>query len=76
MEKRSNFTVEKLDNTTKPEKAGKDWRQKEKGAAEDEMVRWHQLLNGHEFEQIRETVEDRGAWCPTDHGGLKQSDVT
>ena len=31
--------------------AGKDWGQKEKGAAEDEMVRQHHWLNGHEFEQ-------------------------
>ena len=30
---------------------GKDWRQKEKGMIEDEMVRWHKRLNGHEFEQ-------------------------
>ena len=29
----------------------KDWRQKEKGAAEDEMVREHHQLNGYEFEQ-------------------------
>ena len=29
--------------------AGKDWRQ-EKGLTEDKMVRWHQWLNGHEFE--------------------------
>ena len=28
--------------------AGKDWRQK-KGTTEDEMVGWHQWLNGHEF---------------------------
>ena len=32
--------------------AGKDWRQKEKGAIEDEMVRWHHQLNAHEFEQV------------------------
>ena len=31
--------------------AGKDGRQKEKWAAEDEMVRKHHWLNGHEFEQ-------------------------
>jgi len=31
--------------------AGKDQRQKEKGAAEDEMVGWHHQLNGHESEQ-------------------------
>ena len=30
--------------------AGKDWRQEEKGIMEDEMVRWHHPLNGHEFE--------------------------
>ena len=30
--------------------AGKDWRQKEEGVAEDEMVGRHQWLNGHEFE--------------------------
>ena len=35
--------------------AGKDWRQKEKGMAEDEMVRWHHWLNGHELQQ---TLED------------------
>ena len=30
--------------------AGKDWRQKEKGMTEDEMIGWHHCLNGHEFE--------------------------
>ena len=30
--------------------AGKDWKRKEKGMAEDEMVGWHLWLNGHEFE--------------------------
>ena len=29
--------------------AGKDWRQEEKGTAEDKMVEWHYRLNGHEF---------------------------
>ena len=28
---------------------GKNWRQEEKGMTEDEMVRWHHRLNGHEF---------------------------
>ena len=28
---------------------GKDCRQEEKGTTEDEMVGWHQRLNGHEF---------------------------
>ena len=30
--------------------ASKDWRQEEKGLAEDEMVGWHHRLSGHEFE--------------------------
>ena len=38
---------------------GKDRKQKEKGAAEDEMAGWHHWLNGHESE----IVKDRGAWC-------------
>ena len=29
--------------------AGKDWRWEQKGMTEDEMVRWHHWLNGHEF---------------------------
>ena len=31
--------------------AGRDGRQKEKAAAEDEMVEWHHHLNRHESEQ-------------------------
>ena len=34
--------------------AGKDQRQEEKGATEDEMVGWHHQLNGHEIEQTPE----------------------
>ena len=30
--------------------AGKDWRHKEKGMTEDEMVGWYHRLNLHEFE--------------------------
>ena len=30
-------------------------------ATEDEMVGWHHRLNGHEFEQIQEMVEDKEA---------------
>ena len=29
---------------------GKDWRQEEKGMAEDDMAGWYHQLNGHEFE--------------------------
>ena len=30
--------------------AGKDWRRKEKGTTEDEMVGWHYWLNGRELD--------------------------
>ena len=38
---------------------------------EDEMVGWHHRLDEHEFEQIWETVEDRGAWRAAVHGVAK-----
>ena len=41
--------------------AGKDWRQKETGAAEDKMVRLHHRLNGHEFEQTSGDSEGQGS---------------
>ena len=47
--------------------AGKDWRQKEKRVAEDEMVGLHHWLNGHEFEQLWETVSDREDGCAAVH---------
>ena len=56
--------------------AGKDWRQEEKGTAEDEMLGWHHQLNGHEFEQTPGDSEGWGSleccipWDP------KESDVT
>ena len=30
---------------------GKDWKQEEKGTTEDEMVKWHHGMDGHEFKQ-------------------------
>ena len=40
--------------------AGKDWRQKDKGTTEDEMVGWHHLLYEHEFEQVSEADDGLG----------------
>ena len=34
---------------------------------EDEMAGWHHRLNGHESEQLRETVRDRGDCRATVH---------
>ena len=41
----------------KDPEAWKDWRQKEKGVAEDEMVGWYHWLNGYEFEQTLRNSE-------------------
>ena len=41
--------------------AGKDWRQEEKGTTEDEMVRWHHWLDGHEFEQALRVGDEQGS---------------
>ena len=40
--------------------AGKDWRQEEKGMAEDEMVGWHHQLDGHEFERALRIGGEQG----------------
>ena len=44
---------------------GKDFRQKEKGMTEYEMVVWHHRLNRHEFEQTLGDSETQGGmiWC-------------
>ena len=44
--------------------------------AEDEMVRWHHQPNGHEFEQLQETVMDRGAGSTVLYGVAKRHDFT
>ena len=55
--------------------AERDWRQKEKGEAEDEMVRQHHRLNGYEFER---TPGDRGQGNLTCYSpwGHRESDTT
>ena len=41
--------------------AGKDGRQEDKGMTEDDMVRWHHRLNGHEFEQAPGVGDGQGS---------------
>ena len=52
------YLMWRADSLKKDLDAGKDWRQKKKGAAEDEMVGRHHWLHGHKFEQI--STESRG----------------
>ena len=51
--------------------AGKDWRQKEKGMTEDEMVVWHHWHNGDGFGWTPGLVIDREAWRAAVHGVAK-----
>ena len=56
--------------------ARKDWRQKEKGVTEDEMVRYHHWLNGHGFEQTLGVSE--GQWtlvCCSPWGHTESHDL-
>ena len=47
--------------------AGKDQRQEEKGATEDEMVGWHHPHTEHDREQTRKIVDDRQDCCAAVH---------
>ena len=47
--------------TEKDPDAGKDRRQEEKGATENELVGWHHRLNGHEFEHTLGDSERQGS---------------
>ena len=48
--------------TAKNPEAGKDWRQEERGATENEMVGWHRQLNGlNEFEHTPGDTEGQGS---------------
>ena len=56
--------------------AGKDWRQKKKGTTEDEMVGWHDRLDGHEFEQALGVGDGQGSLVCCSPWGHKDSDTT
>ena len=56
--------------------AGEDWRQEEKGTAEDEMARWAHQLDWHEFEQAPGIVDGQGSLPCCSLWGFKESDTT
>ena len=56
--------------------AWKDWRWEEKGTTEDEMVGWHHLLDGHEFEQAPGVGDGQGSLACCSPWGCKEADTT
>ena len=56
--------------------AWKDWRQEEKWTTEDEIVGWHQWLDGHEFEQALGVGDGQGGLACCSPLGCKESDTT
>ena len=55
--------------------AAKDWKQEEKGTTEDKMIRWHQRLDGHEFEQAAGIGDGQGSLGCCSPWGRKQLDM-
>ena len=56
--------------------AWKDWMWEEKGTTEDEMVRWHHGLNGHEFEQAPRVGDGQRSLACCSPWGPKEWDTT
>ena len=56
--------------------AGKDWRQEEKGMAEDEVVGWHHQFEGHEFAQALGVGDGQGSLVCCSPRGPKELDTT
>ena len=56
--------------------AGKDWRQKKKGATEDKMVGWYHQLDEHKFEPAPGVGDGQGSLACCSPWGHKESDVT
>ena len=55
--------------------AGKDRKREEKGVTEDQIVRWHHRLNGHEFEQAPGVGDGQGSLECCSPWGCKESDM-
>ena len=66
--------VDLLEKTLRLGKMGR--RQEEKGMTEDEMLGWHYLLNGHEFEQAQRVGDGQGSLASFSPWGYKESDTT
>ena len=62
--------------TGKEPDAGKDGREEENGATDDEMVGCHHWLHGHEFKQISGDSERQGGLACCSPWGCKELNAT
>ena len=60
----------------KDPEAGKEWGQEEKGTTEEEMIGWHDQLNGYELEQAPGVGDGQGSLVCCSPWGCKESDMT
>ena len=56
--------------------AGKEWRQNEKGAMEEEMVTYHHQINGHESKQTPGDSGEQGGLVFYSSWGCKELNTT
>ena len=68
--------MQRADSLEKTLMLGKVEGQEEKGTTEDEIVGWHHLLSGHEFEQTPGDGEGQGRLACGSPWGHKESDTT
>ena len=68
--------MRRADSLEKTLTLGKIEGWKQKGMTEDEMVGWHNQLNGHEFEQALGDSEGQGSVACCSPWGHKESDTT
>ena len=67
--------MQRVDSLEKTD-AGKDWRQEEKGATEDEIAGWHHRLHGREFEWTLGDGDGQGGLACCDSWDPKESETT
>ena len=63
--------MQRADSLEKTLTLGKVEGQEEKGMTEDEMVGWHHLLSGHEFEQASGVGDGQGSLACCSPWGAK-----
>ena len=70
------FVMQRADSLEKTLMLGKIELQEEKWVTEEEMVGWHQQLNGHEFEQTQEDGDGQGSLACCSPWGCKELGTT